>query len=128
VSRGSFVVDTDDSNGAIAIQLARSSGMLVLRGPDIDPPARAIRSVRIRYQWLPESGRSALSLWVAFDATNSTPPDLQPRAFATLDAGAGWQEIELRQSTPLDVRYLYFGTYSTGAGVLKLDAIALVSG
>jgi hypothetical protein len=128
VSRGSFSIDSDDSNGAIAIQLAGPSGMLVLRGPDIDPPARAIRAVRIRYRWLPDSGRTSLSLWAAFDATNATPPDLQPRAFATLDAGAGWQEIELRQSPPLDVRYLYFGTYSLGTGVLKLDTITLVSG
>jgi hypothetical protein len=127
VSRGSFSIDSDDSNGAIAIQLAGSSGTLVLRGPDIEPPAQAIRAVRIRYRWLPESGRLPLSLWVAFEATNSTATDLQPRAFATLDAGAGWQEIDLRPPSALDVRYLYFGTYSPGPGVLKLDTIALVS-
>src|SRR5205809_7530628 len=55
VSRGSFTIESDDSNGAIAIQFAGSSGgPLLLRGPDIDPPAKAIRAFRIRYQWLTE--------------------------------------------------------------------------
>jgi hypothetical protein len=34
-----------------AIQLAGTSGgMLLLRGPNMDPPAQAIRAVRIRYR------------------------------------------------------------------------------
>ena len=121
VSRGSFSIDGDDSNGAIAIQLGGPSGTFVLRGPDIDPPAEAIRAVRIRYRWLPESGRSPLFIWVAFDAANSPAADGQTRAFATLDAGAGWQEIELRQLSPLDVRYLYFGTYARPGVLARHD-------
>jgi hypothetical protein len=128
VSRGSFSIDTDDSNGAIVIQLSGSFGTLLLRGPDITPPATAIRAVRIRYRWFPETSPGPLSLWVAFDATNSTTADLQPRAFATLNAEAGWQEIEFAHATPLDVRYVYFGTYFQRTGVLKIDAITLVSG
>jgi hypothetical protein len=124
VSRGSFSIDTDDSNGAIAIQLPSPSGML-LRGPDIDQPAQAIRAVLVRYRWFPERRQDSLSMWVAFDATNPPAADQQPRAFATLTAGAGWQEVEFRQAAPLDVRYVYFGIYSVGAGVLKLDAITL---
>lgn len=125
VSRGSFSIDTEDSNGAIAVQVPSPAGM-VLRGPDIDPPAAAIRTVRIRYRWFPERGRDSLSMWVAFDATNAPMVDQQPRAFATLTAGTGWQEAEFRHATPLDVRYVYFGTYSIGPGVLKIDAITLL--
>jgi hypothetical protein len=128
VSRGSFAIDTDDSNGAIAIQVAGTSALLVLRGPDIEPPAQAIRAVRIRYRWSPDRPSDTLSMWVAFDAINSTPAEVQPRAFATLTAAPGWQEKEFRYETPLDVRYVYFGTYSLGAGVLKLDAITLAGG
>jgi hypothetical protein len=84
--------------------------------------------VRIRYRWFPERGRDSLSMWVAFDATNAPMVDQQPRAFATLTAGAGWQEAEFRTAPPLDVRYVYFGTYSIGPGVLKIDAITLAGG
>jgi hypothetical protein len=129
VSRGSFSIDNDDSNGAIAIQLAGTSGgMLLLRGPNMDPPAQAIRAVRIRYQWFPDGTPNPFSLWVSFDATNSPTADLQPGASATLKAGPGWQEIEFRHFTPpLDVRYVYFWTYAPGVGLLKIDAITLVS-
>jgi len=126
VSRGSFTIDSDDSNGAIAIRLAGASGTLLLRGPDVDPPAQAIRAVRIRYQWLPDSPTVPFTLWASFDVTNSPNPEFQPRASATLKTGPGWQEIELRNSSPLDLRYVYFGTYSTGMGLLKIDAITLV--
>ena len=128
VSRGSFSIDSDDSNGAIAIQLAGTSGgMLILRGPNLDPPAQSIRAVRIRYQWLPTGSSNPLLLWVSFDATNSPTTDLQPRVSATLKTGSGWQEIEFRPFTPLDVRYVYFWTYSPGVGQLKIDAITLAS-
>ena len=128
VSRGSFSIDSDDSNGAIAIQLAGTSGgMLLLRGPDLDPPAQAIRAARIRYQWLPDGPPNPLSLWVSFDAANSPAADVQPRALATLKAGSAWQEIEFNHVPSVDVRYVYFWTFSPGVGRLKIDAITLVS-
>ena len=126
VSRGSFSMDSDDSNGAIAIQLAGTpGGLMILRGPNVDPPAPAVRAVRIRCQWFPASPSYPLSLSVAFEATNSPTPD-QPRASATLRAGSGWQEIELAASMLLDVRYVYFWSYTQGAGLLKIDAITFV--
>ena len=54
VSSGSFSIDDDDSNGAIAARFAGLYPRLILRGPDIDPPARSTRAVRLRYQWLPD--------------------------------------------------------------------------
>ena len=133
VSRGSFSVDDVDSNGAIAIQFAgasgQSGGSLVLRGPDLVPPAPSIGAVRIRYQWLQDSPSSfGLSLSVAIDAANAQSPDGQSRLFQSLKSGPGWKETEFRHygSTPLDVRYVYFSAYAN-AGVLKIDTITLVN-
>jgi hypothetical protein len=126
VSRGSFSIDRDDSNGAIAIHLAGTpGGLMILRGPNVDPPADAVRAVRIRYQWFPATPSHSFSLSVAFEAINAPNPD-QPRASATLRAGPGWQEIELAASMLLDVRYVYFWSYTQVAGLLKIDAITLV--
>jgi hypothetical protein len=134
VSRGSFSIDSDDSNGAITIQLAGSSGgPLLLRGPDIDPPAKAIRAFRIRYQWLTELPVSFYpSFWVAVEATNGPSADVQPRNFKSLQAGPGWKELEVGSflnsaSAPLDVRYAYFWVSPLPLGLLKIDTIALVN-
>ena len=100
VSRGLFSIDSDDSNGAITIQFAGSSippsggsFPLLLRGPDIDPPAQAIRAFRIRYQWLTELPVSFYpTFFVAVEATNA-PSDVQPRNFKSLQAGPGWKDL-----------------------------------
>jgi hypothetical protein len=133
VSRGSFSIDDADSNGAIAIRFngasGQSGGSLVMRGPDVVPPAPSIRAVRIRYQWLQNIPSSfGLSLSVTVDATNAPSADGQSRFFQSLKSGPGWKEIEFRDSgsVPLDVRYVYFSAYSN-AGVLKIDTIALVN-
>ena len=132
VSRGSFSIESDDSNGAIRIQLTGSSGgSLLLRGPDIDPPAQAIRAFRLRYQWLPDIPSTFdVSLWVAIEATNSPTTDFQPRNYKSLQAGPGWKEIDVRQYMnygPLDVRYAYFWVSPQPVGSLKIDTITLVN-
>jgi len=137
VSRGSFSIDSDDSNGAITIQFAGSSGgqfPLLLRGPDIDPPAKAIRAFRIRYQWLTELPVSFYaSLFVVVEAANAPGVDPQPRNFKSLQPGPGWKELEvvpnyLNSATgPFDVRYAYFWVSPQPAGRLKIDTITLVN-
>jgi hypothetical protein len=134
VSRGSFSIDSNDSNGAITIQLTGSSGgPLLLRGPDIDPPAKAIRALRIRYRWLTELPVSFYpSLWVAVEATNAPSADVQPRNFKSLQAGPDWKELEVGSflnsaSAPLDVRYAYVWVAPLPVGLLKIDAIMLVN-
>ena len=138
VSRGSFSIDSDDSNGAITIQFAGSSGgplrgpdfPLLLRGPDIDPPAKAIRAFRIRYQWLTELPVSFYaSFFVAVEATNAPSVGVQPRNSKSLQPGPGWKELEVASyaSAPLDVRYAYFWVAPLPKGVLKIDTIALVN-
>ena len=134
VSRGSFLLDTSDSNGAIATQCGgRTFEQLILRGPDIDPPAVSVRGIRVRYEWVP-SGVSQPELWlsVAFETTDSPRPDIQPHARITLKSGPGWKEAD---SAPTDeqplaslkVRYAYLWAYCGNAGSLRIDAITLVN-
>jgi hypothetical protein len=132
VSRGSLSIDDADSNGAIVIQFmgasGQSGGSLVLRGPDLVPPASSIRAVRIRYQWLQDPPSDfGLPLSMTIDAANAPSAASQSSDSQRLKAGPGWKEMEFRhhQSTPLDVRYVYFTAYSN-AGVLKIDTITLV--
>jgi hypothetical protein len=133
VSRGSFSIDDADSNGAIVIQFmgasGQSGGILVLRGPDLVPPASSIRAVRIRYQWLQDPPSDfGPSLSMTIDATNARSAAGQSSDSQRLKAGPGWMDMEFRhhESTPLDVRYVYFTGYSN-AGVLKIDTITLVN-
>ena len=94
VSRGSFSIDDMDSNGAIAIQFTGASGQaggtLVLRGPDVVPPAPSIRAVRIRYQWLQDSPSSSdLSLSVTIDASERSKRRCSTSAFPIAESRAG---------------------------------------
>ena len=95
VSRGSFSIDIDDSNGAIAARFAGLYPRLILRGPDIDPPARSTRAVRLRYQWFPD-GVSSPELWLfaSFEATNAPTRDVQPTTRLVLKTGPEWKEAE----------------------------------
>jgi hypothetical protein len=129
VSRGSFSIDDDGSNGAIVIQLTAGSSATVLRGPDVVPPARSIGAVRIRYRWLSNSPSDpGPSVSVSFDATNVPSADLQPSGFATPRTGPDWKDLEFTPYLrPLDVRYVYFSIHSVYAGLLKIDTIAFVS-
>ena len=132
VSRGSFSIDETDSNGAIAMQFTgasdQSGGSLVLRSPDLVPPASSIRAVRIRYQWLQDIPSTVgLAVSATIEATNTSSVDRPPN-YQTLTAGSGWKEIEFRPPapSPLDVRYIYFAAYAN-AGLLKIDTITLVN-
>lgn len=132
VSRGSFSIDNVDSNGAIAARFAGLFPKLILRGPDIDPPAPSIRSVRVRYQWFPD-GVSSPELWLfaAFEATNAPTRDVQPTLRLILKTGPGWKEAESAPwnqpaPPPLDVRYMYFHA-TPNPGLLKIDSITFVN-
>jgi hypothetical protein len=112
VSLGSFSMDSVDSNAAIAARFAGLYPRMVLRGPDIDPPARSIRAVRVRYQWFPDGVST-------------------PEMRLVLKTGPEWKEAEsapLNQPAPppLDVRYLYFHA-TPNPGLLKIDTITLVN-
>ena len=135
VTRGPFRIDTDASNGAIAIDLV-SGTYVLLRGPNLDPPLQRVRAVRIRYMWAPSSDRQVGTLGVRFDAANSPRADLQLRGSAELRPASTWTEAELRVPryastyTPLDVNYVYLegdSANAANAGLLKIDSIALMT-
>jgi hypothetical protein len=133
ISRGTFRIDTEDSNGAIAIEFVAGGPWMLMRGPNLDPPLKRVRAVRIRYQWKPRDGRDSGTLAVRFDAVNSPRADLQLHGFADLRPASTWTETELRVPsyaftyTPLDVNYIYFEGDSANEGVLKIDSIALIT-
>ena len=87
---------------------------MLLRGPNLDPPLKGVRGVRIRYMWAPSSDRHVGTLAARFDAVNSPRADLQLHGFADLRQASTWTETELRVPsyaftyTPLDVNYVYF--------------------
>jgi hypothetical protein len=143
VSRGSFWMDEVDSNGAIAVQLPAGNSYtdltnFVLRGPDLDPPAKAVRAIRVRYQWLPASGTNPLSLRATVESAPPNPSGYQSIANGFLKAGAGWKVADFNPILELSghapgtpatpaVRYLYFTRSDLGgAGLVKIDSIALV--
>ena len=134
VTRGPFRIDSNGSNGAIAVEFVAGHYVL-LRGPNLDSPLRHVRAVRIRYMWAPSGARQVGTLAVRFDAANSPRADLQLRGFAELRPASTWTETELRVPsyastyTPLDVNYVYFegDSASDMEGVLKIDSIALMT-
>ena len=133
VSRGTFQIDDEGSNGAIAIEFGAGQ-YVMLRGPNLDPPLQRVRAVRIRYKWSPSGSRKIGELAARFDAVNSPRVDLQLHAFADLREGSTWIETELKVPsyagtyTPLDVNYIYLeGDAWSNEGVLKIDAIALLT-
>jgi hypothetical protein len=134
VTRGPIRIDTNGSNGAIAIDFVAGRYML-LRSPNLEPPLPRVRAVCIRYMWAPSSARQVGTLAVRFDAANSPRVDLQLRGSADLRPASTWTETELRvpsyvsMYTPLDVNYVYFegDSASDTEGVLKIDSIALMT-
>ncbi len=141
VSRGSFWIDNDGADGTIAIEVPVSAPAAVgvlLRGPDFEPPVRALRTVQLRYKWLPTSGSSSLGLRAIFQPVVNDS-GYQSTANASLKAGTEWQYADVGPiyqlsghapgtiGTP-DVRYVYF-TMASGSsvgGLLKIDSISLV--
>ena len=132
VSLGSFSIDTTDSNAAIAARFAGLYPRMVLRGPDIDPPARSIRAVRVRYQWFPDGASTPeMSLFASFEAVDAPTHDVQPTMRLVLKTGPEWKDAESAPwnqpaPPPLDVRYLYFHA-TPNPGLLKIDTITLVN-
>ena len=114
------------------IQNEPASSQWVLRGPDLEPSAEAIRTVRIRYRWAPDAGlqpgASRTGILTAYFAKASLAPD-QPAARATISPQADWTVLDLAPGsfrTPLNVRYVYLHSFGN-RGVFELDASSLSS-
>jgi hypothetical protein len=106
----------------------------VLRGPDLTPPARNIRGLRLWYRWrldpsLSPTAARTFTMSVTFEAINSPYPPSQPSAYAQLQPAPEWTEANVPVRSfldPLEVKYVYFHQFSSNPGVFEIDRIELV--
>lgn len=130
VSRGPLAIEGTDADAFIRIVPA--SADWVLRGPDYEPPARAIRTVKVRYRWTPDPSLQPAAAktghLIAYFDRSPLFAD-QPAAHADLPPSSEWAELALTPGSfrdPLDVRYVYFLPGAWNRGVFDIDRIQLV--
>lgn len=130
VTRGPVAVEGAGREAFIRIDPA--SAEWVLRGPDLEPPAAAVKTVRIRYRWTPASDLEPAAVrtgnLIAYFETLQLGPD-QPTAGAEIFPTEGWTDVEFRPGSytgALDVRYMYFRSFGWNRGVFEIDSIRIV--
>ena len=134
VSKGSFTID--GSGAAAIIRVDRPDSQWTLRGPDLSPAPTDVRTVEIRYRWVPDASLSpsaSRTLQVtAYFETAAKLPDYyhnQAASWATLEPREELSEIAFRPgqyTPPIDVRYVYFNCFGGNRGVLEIDRISLI--
>lgn len=134
VSKGSFTID--GSGNAAIIRVDRPDSQWTLRGPDLSPAPTDVRTVEIRYRWVPDASLSptasrTLQVTAYFETTAKLPDYYynQAAAWATLEPREELSEIAFRPgqyTPPIDVRYVYFNCFGGNRGVLEIDRIALL--
>ena len=124
-------VSLEGAGREAVIRIATGSAEWVLRGPDLDPPARSVQTVRIRLRWTQErETRQPLSTQVS--AAFQPPGDSFGQyngSFSNIRASTEWTEVQLERhglQQAFDVRYAYFYESRDNAGVLEIDRIELV--
>ncbi len=122
-----------EGNGREAVvRIATGSGEWVLRGPDLDPPARSVRTVRVRVRWT--QGRETKQPSSVSIGTGFQPPGNSAGQYggdiSNIRASTEWAEVQLERrasQAPFDVRYAYlYDSRSEDTGVLEIDRIELV--
>jgi len=137
VTRGpvSISLAGDGPDAVIRIELKRgASDGWVLRGPDLSPPARQVRGLRLWYRWRPDPTLppgASVTFWIAaaFEALNPPRPPGQPEAYASLQPASDRTEALFQPGSfrdLLDVNYLYLHQSSGNAGVFEIDRIELL--
>jgi len=134
VSKGSFTID--GSGNAAVIRVDRPDSQWTLRGPDLSPAPTDVRTVEIRYRWVPDASlfpSASRTLLVAayFETTAKLPAyyNNQATAWATFEPREDLSEIAFRPgqyTPPIDARYIYFNCYGGNRGVLEIDRIAVL--
>jgi hypothetical protein len=132
VSNGSFTID--GSGNAAVIRVNEPNAQWTLRGPDLSPSPTDVRTVEIRYRWVPDASLSpsaSRTLLVAayFEPATRLPDFLQPAAWATFEPREQLSEIAFKPgqfTPPIDVRYVYFNCFGGNRGVLDIDRISLI--
>lgn len=103
----------------------------VARGPDLEPPAVALRTMRIRYRWVPDPQlQPGASRTFAVRAHFETEPPLpsQPFTFAALAPATDWTDFSFSPPSLLTttrVRYAYLHAHSNNRGVFDIAQIEL---
>lgn len=128
VTRGS--VTLVGSGDTAFIRVDPASGEFVLRGPDLDPPARGVRGVRIRCRWVPDPSLQpgaalALSLVAHFERAPTDPE--QPTAYAMINPTPEWTDVHLDGafSDLTAVRYAYLHSWGGNRGAFDIARIEL---
>jgi len=133
VSRGTMTLE--GSGTEAFVRLDRPDVEWVLRGPDLSPPATAIRTARLRYRWRLDatlSPTAARTAWVTvhFDAP-ALPEYHYGQASATLPLPPSdvFTDASFTLGSYLaavDVRYVYVSSSGANRGVFEIDRIELV--
>jgi hypothetical protein len=136
VARGSLALE--GSGIGAFIRIDRTDRDWLLRGPDLEPAAEAVRTVRIRFRWRPDPGSpppevQSTSVSAHFETLRpavSGDPAAQAHMSITVPPRGDWTEIELRPQgqfkPPADVKYCYLQSYGANRGVLEIDRIEIV--
>ena len=95
-SRGPATVVNDGLTTFIRVSPASSPW--VLRGPDLSPPATAVRTLRFRYRWRPDPDldRNASRTGYVYARFERAPATShQPTAYAILQPASAWTDVDL---------------------------------
>jgi hypothetical protein len=134
VTRGPVPISLVGSGAAALIRIEPRSGVdgWVLRGPDLIPPATAVRAIRIWYRWRVDPSVSpgavqTFSMFASFEAVNPPMAPQQPAAHTVLQPASDWSAADLGPfRNPLDVKYVYLHQSSNNSGVFEIDRLELV--
>jgi len=135
VARGSFALEGSGTDAFIRIE--RADRDWLLRGPDLQPAAEAVLTVRLRYRWRPDPDvppTASLTTRVSafFETTTAVNEDATAQAHlsSNLSPRDDWTDVELRPQgqfkPPIGVEYCYVQSYGANRGVLEIDRIELV--
>lgn len=129
VSRGPLTL-VGVGEAAAFLRVDPATAEWVLRGPDLEPPARGVRTVRIRYRWVPDprldpAASLTLSLRALFERVPPVPD--QPTADADLTPATAWTDFDfLAGNLVTAIRYVYLHSAGANRGVFDISRIELV--
>jgi hypothetical protein len=136
VTRGPVPISLVGSGTDAFIRLEPRSGVdgWVLRGPDLIPPALAVRTIRIWYRWrldpsVPRGAVQTFLMIASFEVVNPPMAPQQPTAHAELQPASDWTPADLTPGSfrnLLDIKYVYLHQSSANRGVFEIDRLELL--
>ena len=133
VSRGSMTLEGSGPDAFVRVD--RPDQEWVLRGPDLSPPATAIRTLRLRYRWRLDPTLSAGASRTAYVTAHFDAPGLPDYQHGQASATVPLQPSDVftdasfalgQYIAALDVRYVYVSCSGTNRGVFEIDRIEIV--